>query len=164
MTRVFLDVNVVVDALELRDGFSEPAVQLCQASEQRIFEGYLSAHSLTTLSYLMQQMRGIAGARRAVGEVLAMFEVVAVDRRLLTRALSIEAPDYEDAVSLAAAESAGCGLFVTRDARGFRHASIVVVDAVTAVDLLLGRPPGPVSERKARDATPPSPASRRKRR
>jgi predicted nucleic acid-binding protein len=146
VTRVFLDINVVVDAIELRDGFFEPAVRLCHASEQRVIEGYVSAHALTTLSYLVQQVQGPAGVRRAISQVLAMLEIVAVDRRLLTRALSVTAADYEDAVSLAAAERAGCELLVTRDTAGFATSPITVVDPQTAVQMLFGASPGQVSE------------------
>lgn len=164
MSRVFLDLNVVVDAVDLRGRFSDAAMHLCHASEARIIEGYMSAHALTTLSYLVARSRGVVDARRAVRDALMMLEVVPVDRRLLTRALTIDAPDYEDAVSVAAAEAAGCDFLVTRDPAGFRGTSIAVVDPATAVEVLLGAPPGQVSERKGRYAVARKPASRRTRR
>ncbi len=146
MSRVFFDLNVVVDALDRRSGFEAAAVRLCHASEMRRIDGFISAHALTTLSYLIGREGGNAAGVRAVRATLSMLEVVPIDRRVLTRALDVAAPDYEDAVSLAAAEAARCELIVTRDPRGFTGTSLMVLDPRAAVELLLGPGPEGVAE------------------
>jgi hypothetical protein len=59
--------------------------------------------------------------------LLGIFEVAAVDRDVLRRALDSNGfTDYEDAVVHEAAHAAGCHATVTRDAAGFSKATMPV--------------------------------------
>jgi predicted nucleic acid-binding protein len=145
--RILFDVNVVLDALLARPPHSDPAMKLWGAVEQRQAAGFLPAHGVTTLFYLLARAKNAAFARRAVGDLLAVFSVAAVDQPVLQRALILAWPDFEDAVCAAAAEAADCDLIVTRDPAGFKGSPVPTVDAATALALfdLRGRP-GRISE------------------
>ncbi|MGD0000966.1 MAG: PIN domain-containing protein, partial [Bryobacteraceae bacterium] len=72
-------------------------------------------------------------ARRIVSAILRVFGVAAVDAAVLQEALELPWPDFEDAVTAAAARSAGCEFIVTRDPRGFRGSPVrsLTPEAVT---------------------------------
>ncbi len=148
MKRLLLDVNVVLDALLARPPHPDAAMKLWAAVEGRQVAGFLPAHGVTTLFYLLARAKGSAAARRAAGDLLAVFRVAAVDQTILQRALTLAWPDFEDAVCAAAAEAAGCDLIVTHDPAGFKGSPVPTVDAATALSLLDRRGgPGRVAER-----------------
>ena len=150
MKRPLVDVTVVLDALLDRSPYGEVAGTLWAAAERKRLEALVPAHGVTTLHDLVRQAKGAAAARRAVEAVLSVFGVAPVTASVLGRAVSLGFSDFEDAVCAAAAEAAGCDLIVTRDPRGFRRATVPVVDVETAVSLLQeSSGPRGVSERAA---------------
>ena len=150
MTRLLLDVDVVLDLLLDRQPFAEPAGQLWAHAERRRVEVFVPAYGVTTIFYVTARERDARFARRVVQEVLAVAAVAAVDDAVLRRALASPCPDFEDAVCLAAAEAAGCAMLVTRDPAGYRGASLPILDPGTAVALFSGEPPDAVEERSTR--------------
>lgn len=138
MKRFLLDVNVVLDVLLDRPPFAEAARALWAAAERREVEAFIPAHGVTTVFYLVSRQRDLRFARRVTHDLLSVADVATVDAVVLRRALTLATPDFEDAVCLAAAEAAGCGVVVTRDPAGYRDAAMAVVDPLTAVALIRG--------------------------
>jgi predicted nucleic acid-binding protein len=81
--------------------------------------GYLPAHAVTTIFYLLRKQVGVEEARKIVGLLLHVFDVAPVNERVLASALTLACPDFEDAVCAAAAHAARCEVVVTRDPKGF---------------------------------------------
>lgn len=131
--RLLLDLNVILDVLLDRAPHAEAAAALWAAIEAGEAEGRLSAHAVTTLHYLATRARGRAFGEQCVRDVTSVFAVSPVDGAAVSRALSLGFADFEDAVTLAAAEADGCGAVVSRDASGFRGSSLSVLDAAAAL-------------------------------
>jgi predicted nucleic acid-binding protein len=93
----------------------------------------LPAHGVTTIFYLAQKERTRASAKRMVSLLLSVFGIAAVDEEVLSDALALACPDFEDAVCAAAAKKARCDFLVTRDPKGFRGSPIRVLDPVSAL-------------------------------
>jgi predicted nucleic acid-binding protein len=136
MKRLFFDVNVLLDALLARTPHSDAAVNLWAAAERRQVAGFVPAHGVTTVFYLILRAKSAATARRAVADLLTVFRVAAIDHTVLQRALALAWRDFEDAVCAAAAEAAGCDFIVTRDPDGFKSSPLPTLNPVTALTLL----------------------------
>jgi predicted nucleic acid-binding protein len=145
--RLLLDVNVLLDALLERRPHAAAAARLWNAAEGRRVAAFVPAHGVTTLFYLLGRQKGALFARSAVGGVLGVFSVAAVDQAAIQRALALGWADFEDAVCAAAAEAAGCDAIVTDDPKGFPDASLPVLSPEAAVALLEEPPPDRVAER-----------------
>ena len=150
MKRLLLDVNVVLDALLERRPHAPAAARLWGAAESGRVAAFVPAHGVTTLFYLLARQKGAAFARGAVGGVVGVFPVAAVDQATIQRALALGWADFEDAVCAAAAEAAGCDAIVTNDPKGFPEAPLPVLSPEAAVALLEEPPPDRVAEAGAR--------------
>ncbi len=124
--RVLFDTNVVLDVLLNRQPHAMAAAQLMAYVEQRRLQGLVAATSVTTIHYLATRAVGSAGAKRHVEALLSLFDVAAVDRKVLSDALPLSFPDYEDAVVHEAARHAGATGIVTRDQEGFVKATLPI--------------------------------------
>ena len=128
MKRVLVDVNVVLDVLLARAPHATASTACLAAIEARRVEGFLSGHAVTTLAYLVGRARGRAEARKVVQDLCALFSIAPVGAAVLQRAMVLPLDDFEDAVTAAAAEAAGCEAILTRDASGFGDSPVPGVE------------------------------------
>lgn len=133
MTRILIDVNVVLDVLADREPFAEDSAAVLAEVEAGSLQGYLAAHTVTTLHFLLTRHLGKARARRALSDLLSLVELVPVDQDRIRHALAADWADFEDAVQAACAEKAGVDYLVTRNKRDFKKSAI---KAVTPAELL----------------------------
>jgi predicted nucleic acid-binding protein len=124
--RILFDTNVVLDVLMVRQPFFRDAQQLLSRVDLKQLTGLLGATSVSTIFYLAETAVGAAAARRHVRKLLSMFEVAPVDGGVLSDALGLAFPDYEDAVLHEAARNAAAAGIVTRDKKGFARATLPV--------------------------------------
>jgi predicted nucleic acid-binding protein len=124
MNRILFDTNVVLDVLLDRQPHVEASAAAWAAVEAGSAEGMLAAHAVTTIHYLVRKEMGNAKASRVVSAILKIFGVAAVDGAVIQEALQLSFSDFEDAVTAAAARSAGCNCIVTRDPKGFRGSPV----------------------------------------
>jgi predicted nucleic acid-binding protein len=134
--RVLTDTNVILDVLLDRKPHVTASAAVWAAIETGAAEGFLAAHAVTTIYYLVRKEKGSAAARRTVNAVLRVLSVAPLDGAVIRRALELAWPDFEDSVTAAAAESAGCDLIVTRDPAGFPRSPVQAVTPEVAVILL----------------------------
>ncbi|MGD0297472.1 MAG: PIN domain-containing protein [Bryobacteraceae bacterium] len=138
MKKVLIDTNVVLDVLLDRQPHAAGSVAIWAAVETRFAQGLLAAHAITTVHYVMRRELGTARATRTIGTILRVFGVAAVDGPVIQLALGLPVSDFEDAVTAAAAQFAGCDYIVTRDPKGFRGCGVQSLAPEAAATLFGG--------------------------
>ncbi len=136
MTRVLVDVNVLLDVLADREPFAADAQAVLARIEEGTLEGLVAAHTMTTLHYLLLKHLGKARSRRALLDLLQLLRVVAVDEDRLRHALGLNWADFEGAVQAACAEKAEADYVVTRDKRGFAKSAVKPISPAELLVLL----------------------------
>jgi len=122
--KVLFDTNVILDALYRRPPYYQAAASLMNRVEGKQLQGFLSAHSVTTIDYLTTKAYDRETATKAVRNLLALFQIAEVNQATLSLALDLPFEDYEDTVLCQAGISAGAEVLVTRNLRDFRKASL----------------------------------------
>ncbi len=136
-----LDTNVVLDVLLERRPHTVASAAVWARIETGSAEGLLAAHAVTTIHYLVSRQRGASVARTTVNAILSVLGVAPVDADVIRTALEMGWPDFEDAVTAAAAARAGCDAIVTRDPAGFPHSPVqVLTPEAAAAALASGKP------------------------
>jgi predicted nucleic acid-binding protein len=136
MKRILVDTNVVLDVLLDREPHVGASAQVWAAVERNLAEGLLSAHAVTTIHYLVRKEQGNTKAKRTISAILRVFDVAMVDGRVIREALQLSSPDFEDAVTAAAALLSACDLIVTRDPKGFRGSVIPALTPEAVLPIL----------------------------
>ena len=137
MTRVLLDINVVLDVLASREPFADDAEAVLRHVEAGSIEGLVAAHTITTLHFLLAKNIGKAKARKVLTDLLHVVGVVPVDEDRVRHALALNWADFEDAVQAACAEKAEADYLVTRDKKGFRQSPVKTVTPAELLALIL---------------------------
>ena len=123
---IVFDTNVILDVLLKRQPFAAVAVRLVAAVERGELIGLVAATTVTTIYYLTAKALGEPRARREMGQLLTLFDVAPVNRRVLDLALQSDFEDFEDGVIHAAATQAGARGIVTRNEVDFVSATLPI--------------------------------------
>jgi predicted nucleic acid-binding protein len=135
--RILLDTNVILDVLLDRHPHLDASAAVWVAVETGNAEGLVAAHAITTIHYLVRKEIGGIKAARIVSAILRVFGIPAVDDAVIQEALLLPVSDFEDAVTAAAARSAGCQFIVTRDPKGFRGSPVRPLTPEAVAPLLI---------------------------
>lgn len=127
--RVLFDINIILDVLLDRHPFAEDAISLMQMVESGDLQGCLCATTITTLDYLMCKVIGKEKARTEIKKLLILFEIAAMNRTVLEKALVNPIKDFEDAVIYEAAFHHGVHAIVTRNIKDFHKVALPVYTA-----------------------------------
>lgn len=124
---ILIDLNVLLDVLQKREPHFEASACILAMVEAGKVDGYLAAHSVTTLFYLYQKKHNITAARANITALLAFLKIAAVDQTTIQQALNLGFEDFEDAVQLVAGMQQGVDCLVTRNLKDFPAALLPVM-------------------------------------
>ncbi|MFH1194913.1 MAG: PIN domain-containing protein [bacterium] len=127
--KILIDTNTLLDLFLDRMPFSESAAQLISLIEMKRITGCISATSVTTIAYYLQKYLEKEKSREAMKEILSLFEVAEINKKILIAAQKSEFNDFEDAVIYEAAKAEKVEAIVTRNKNDFEPSKISVFNA-----------------------------------
>ncbi len=133
---VMFDLNLLLDVLQKRAEFYEFSAQLLAHAEIGNLQGWISAHSVTTLFYLIAKDKSPEQARVTITSLLQFLKVAAVDQTTIEQALNLPYRDFEDAVQVIAALQIKADYLVTRNTRDYKPAPLSVLQPVEMLAIL----------------------------
>ena len=137
---VLIDTNVLLDVVLDRAPWADDATLLLQRVASATVQGFVAAHAVTTVHYVVQRERGRTAAVTAVSDLLELLDVVPVDAADFQRALALELKDFEDAVQVAACMRVGAAFLVTRNPHDFKGAPVELRSAGEILAMTTVRP------------------------
>ncbi len=125
MKKIFLDTNVILDAILDRDG-AESARQILQFGEENQIRNCTSVLSFANISYILHKY--LTG--KELYEVMeALFDCVSVlpmgDQQVYD-SLMMKGPDFEDSLQIICASHSCCDFIITKDRKHFRDIPLPV--------------------------------------
>ena len=127
---VLIDLNILLDVLQKREPFYATSAGLLAAVETGRVQGYLAAHSLTTLFYLIQKGKSSSEARATITNLLQFIKIAPVDQSTIEQALNLDYPDFEDAVQMITAVQCKVDCLVTRNVKDYQPTLLPVMQPV----------------------------------
>jgi predicted nucleic acid-binding protein len=134
--RALIDLNVILDVLQRREPFYATSARVLACAEEGLIVGWIAAHSVTTLFYLIARHQSAERARVVIGELLSLLSVAAVDQAVIEQALTLPYADSEDAVQMVAAIQAGAQYLVTRDLQNYRAGPLPAIQPAELLALV----------------------------
>ena len=133
---VFIDINVILDVLQKREPFYEASAHVLAGVEAGKFEGFIAAHSITTLFYLIQKDQSSALAHASITSLLQILKIAPVTQSTINRALNLEYNDFEDAVQMISALECKADYIITRNIADYTPPLLPVIQPVDFLGIL----------------------------
>jgi predicted nucleic acid-binding protein len=121
---VLFDSDVVLDVLLERQPFFAASALALDAVGQGKVEGYIAAHSITNIFYLLRRHLGKEKSQEVLMNLMSKMVTASVTDAVIRSAFSSGFKDFEDAVTYGAAAGVGVDYIVTRNIKDFRLGSI----------------------------------------
>jgi predicted nucleic acid-binding protein len=125
--KIFIDVNVFIDVMTKRSGWSESLRVLNLARRSQEIESWTSALTLPLLYFFRRRVVDEATARADAQAILKALRLEPLSQTVLDRALASEGPDFEDNIQLASAELISANHLITRNKKDFDTSRIIVL-------------------------------------
>ncbi len=133
---ILIDLNILLDVLQRREPFYETSAGLLAAVETGQVEGYIAAHSITTLFYLIQKGHSASDARAMITNLLQFIKILPADQSTIEQALNLDYRDFEDAVQMISAVKNKMDYLVTRNTKDYQPALLPVIQPVDFLSML----------------------------
>ena len=124
--KIFVDTNVIIDYLVDRAPFADGAEAVIDVCTRDGNEGAFTGLSACNAVYIIGRSTGRREAELLVKAVSSLIGLLPIDPDDIRSNLGAEHPDFEDSLQIAAAQSWGADVIVTRDMEGFANSPIKV--------------------------------------
>ena len=126
MKKVLIDLNIILDFLNKRN-FHQEAAQLINMCVEKKLSGFICAHEVTTLSYvLLKERKDKNKIINTITALLDIFNVISIDESILRDSLVSPIPDYEDAVVEVSSMKNDIDYIISRNITDFKLSRIPV--------------------------------------
>ncbi len=125
--KLFIDTNVVIDVLAQRQGFYDASAAILTMLEKDEAEGFISAISFNNIHYILRKQSGKTKSVNAIRMLLSTFNIVTLDKKILTRTIESNFNDFEDGIQFFSAMRSNADYLISRNVKDFPHDDIPVL-------------------------------------
>ena len=125
--KALFDTNIVLDVALDRPQLAAASRAALTWGFEHPGRGCLAWHSVATLAFFLGKHGRTSDVRPLVGELVVRLEIAGGSDRELLRAIDLPVADFEDAMIVALAESAGATHIVTRNTADVRRSTVKAV-------------------------------------
>ena len=136
--RVLVDTCVVLDAIQHREPFNKEAEQIFLAAANLLFDGFVSAKSMTDIFYLSHRLtHDTAKAKTILAHIASIFGILDTRADDVLRAIASNTADFEDAVMIETAIREKVDCIVTRNTEDYRLSSVQILTPAAFFQILM---------------------------
>ena len=138
MRNLFVDANIIIDFLALREPFSTYAAELFELAEKSRVKIFVSAVSFNVVYYVLRQKYGHLKTLEFLREFFSLVTILSVSQEVIKNSLESSNSDFEDAIQyFCALTNPEIDVIVSRDKKGFKKSKLPVFTPGELVQLLL---------------------------
>jgi len=140
--KLFLDTNIIFDVIDVSRPNSDNVRRLLLAGEDNGLTFLISAITVNTIVYVMQQKFKLKAnlLKEKLFLLFDLIEVVAFDYHAIAGGLELDFDDLEDSFQFASALECGADVLVTEDklflAKGTDGSSLKILSTPEAISIL----------------------------
>jgi predicted nucleic acid-binding protein len=124
-TALLIDTNIVLDWILERRPLAEPAKQVIELCIKGNLRGYLAAHTLLNIFFIIRKEKNVAERKEILLMLCDCFEIINVEKSMLIYVLENEKwQDLEDGLQMQCAAHEKLDYIITRNIKDFTHSEV----------------------------------------
>lgn len=134
--KVFLDTNVIVDALTLRDLDYRPSQKVIRHVVAKNVRGYICSKQITDLYYIFRKyFKNESEIRDAINTIVEFSEVLPLLKGDILACLKTDMPDFEDAILYEVAKVNMIPIIITNNINHFKDCQTMALTPQQFLDI-----------------------------
>lgn len=134
MERVLIDSDVILDSFFDRKPFAEYATVILSLCETGIISGFLTPLIYSNVYYLLRQTARHEKVIEKLKQLLAITEVLQMDRKVIENALNSGFKDFEDGLqNYSAVNNGNIDLILTRNLKDYKNSELGIFTPETYI-------------------------------
>ena len=133
---LLIDTDILLDVALDREPFALPASALLNRLETDPGTGFVAWHSIANFYYLVHSKRSRGYTLDFLRELTVFIQVSPCSTNAVEIALSLDMPDFEDALQASAALACRAEALVTRNLRHYRRSPVPAICPEKALESL----------------------------
>jgi len=134
---ILVDTNILVDVLMEREPYRKEAEEILTKCASRKVIGYLAAHSVTNLFYILRKAYNQEERRTFIKDLCSIFRISDLTaKKILAAAENEKFSDFEDCLQEECAIEAMADYIVTRNPADFSNSRVKVIQPGEFLKLL----------------------------
>ncbi len=130
---ILLDTDILIDVALKREAFFSFSASVINTAEKRDFSAFIAWHSISNFYYLVSSPGKKNKAKLFIKELLEFVQIAPTVTSDAKWALSLDLPDFEDALQVSAASACHAQMIITRNIKHYKKSPI---RAITPEDFL----------------------------
>jgi len=127
-TSLLIDTNVILDYLINREPYAEGAQQILYYCAEKRVKGYIAAHSITNIFYILRKHFSSTERRKMLLDLCELIEICGLQKTQVINALvNEEFDDLEDCIQAECAKTVQVDYIVTRNVKDFAHSPVLAI-------------------------------------
>jgi predicted nucleic acid-binding protein len=131
MTNVFVDTDICIDLLSGRKPFNATAEKLFSLADTGKIKVCISSLSFANIDYVLRSQYSGSNSRQIIAKFKTLVSVLSVDNKTIDLAIASDFADFEDAIQYYSAIENGITIFLTRNLKDYKKATIKVMTPET---------------------------------
>ena len=137
MKRFYIDTNIIIDFISLREPFGENAVHIFELAAKSKIKIYASTHEFATAHYILRKVYSEEKVREILESLFEYIEIVDVTEGVLKKAIRSTHKDFEDAIQIFCAHQIkNLDGIITRNLKDFSSSEIPVFPPDEAINYI----------------------------
>ena len=134
--KIFLDTNVVIDALTLRDYDYGPSKAVLYNVVKGKMTGYICSKQITDIYYIFRKYyKNESEIMTGIKKIASFFEILPLFKGDILACLNTKMPDFEDAILHEVAKVNMIPIIVTNNINHFKECQMMVLTPQQFLDL-----------------------------
>ena len=134
---VFLDTNVILDAITMRDNSYQPSKELLRHVVYGNVKGYICTKQITDIYYIYRKYCSDKKiAKERIKDISSLFEMLPLLKGDILACLNKESIDFEDSILCEVAKANMIKILVTNNPKHFSEWPLMILTPKECLDLL----------------------------
>ena len=128
-TNLFIDSDIILDVLAIRDAFYEPAASLFDLGYEGKIELFTTAVVLANVFYILRKKHGIEKSKVQIKELRQIIKILTINEKTVDDVLASTFSDFEDGLQYFAAKENNIPVIITRNVNDYKEKDLIIQTA-----------------------------------
>ncbi len=127
--RILIDTNIILDLIQNREPYCENASKIISSCIKLDNTGYLSAHSLSDLFFILRKYKSVSERKELILHLCKYFKIIPENMDFFVSVcINPDWNDLEDGLQMKCAENEKLDYIITRDEKnGFMNSPVKTI-------------------------------------